>query len=188
MCNTRCTEVGNRDLREELAAREDITFGGIVTKVTQRFSKRGEPFGIVTIEDFNGPGELALFGEDWGRWNSRLIEGCSVFVTAKCFKKYPTSQYYSFTISNIEYLQTVKDNRIERFTIKVKSKDIDETVVSDIVSMVTDTPGRTELYFNVYDEETSTNVLLRAHAHGIEVKNDLVQYVTEKEAMSYTLN
>ncbi len=188
MCNTRCTEVGNRDLREELAAREDITFGGIVTKVTQRFSKRGEPFGIVTIEDFNGPGELALFGEDWGRWNSRLIEGCSVFVTAKCFKKYPTSQYYSFTISNIEYLQTVKDNRIERFTIKVKSKDIDETVVSDIVSMVTDTPGRTELYFNVYDEETSTNVLLRAHAHGIEVKKDLVQYVTEKEAMSYTLN
>ena len=188
MCNTRCTEVGNRDLREELAARKDITFGGIVTKVTQRFSKRGEPFGIVTIEDFNGPGELALFGEDWGRWNSRLIEGCSVFVTAKCFKKYPTSQYYSFTISNIEYLQTVKDNRIERFTIKVKSKDIDETVVSDIVSMVTDTPGRTELYFNVYDEETSTNVLLRAHAHGIEVKKDLVQYVTEKEAMSYTLN
>ena len=188
MCNTRCTEVGNRDLREELAAREDITFGGIVTKVTQRFSKRGEPFGIVTIEDFNGPGELALFGEDWGRWNSRLIEGCSVFVTAKCFKKYPTSQYYSFTISNIEYLQTVKDNRIERFTIKVKSKDIDETVVSDIVSMVTDTPGRTELYFNVYDEETSTNVLLRAHAHGIEVKKDLVQYVTEKEVMSYTLN
>ena len=38
MCNTTCSEVGDRDLREQLASREDITFGGIVTKVTQRFS------------------------------------------------------------------------------------------------------------------------------------------------------
>ena len=188
MCNTTCAEVGDRDLREQLASREDITFGGIVTKVTQRFSKRGEPFGVVTIEDFNGPGELALFGEEWGRWNGRLTEGCSVFVTAKCFKKYQNSQYYSLTISNIEYLQTVKDNRIERFTISINSDVINDVTVDDILSMITDTEGRTKLYINLHDEQSGANILLFARSQGIEVKKNLVDYITETQGMSYTVN
>ena len=188
MCNTTCAEVGDRDLREQLASREDITFGGIVTKVTQRFSKRGEPFGVVTIEDFNGPGELALFGEEWGRWNGRLTEGCSVFVTAKCTKKYQNSQYYSLTISNIEYLQTVKDNRIERFTISINSDVINDVTVDDILSMITDTEGRTKLYINLHDEQSGVNILLFARSQGIEVKKNLVDYITETQGMSYTVN
>ncbi len=188
MCNTTCAEVGDRDLREQLALREDITFGGIVTKVTQRFSKRGEPFGVVTIEDFNGPGELALFGEEWGRWNGRLTEGCSVFVTAKCSKKYQNSQYYSLTISNIEYLQTVKDNRIERFTISINSDVINDVTVDDILSMITDTEGRTKLYINLHDEQSGANILLFARSQGIEVKKNLVDYITETQGMSYTVN
>ena len=188
MCNTTCAEVGDRDLREQLASREDITFGGIVTKVTQRFSKRGEPFGVVTIEDFNGPGELALFGEEWGRWNGRLTEGCSVFVTAKCSKKYQNSQYYSLTIANIEYLQTVKDNRIERFTISINSDVINDVTVDDILSMITDTEGRTKLYVNLHDEQSGANILLFARSQGIEVKKNLVDYITETQGMSYTVN
>ena len=188
MCNTTCAEVGDRDLREQLASREDITFGGIVTKVTQRFSKRGEPFGVVTIEDFNGPGELALFGEEWGRWNGRLTEGCSVFITAKCSKKYQNSQYYSLTISNIEYLQTVKDNRIERFTISINSDVINDVTVDDILSMITDTEGRTKLYINLHDEQSGANILLFARSQGIEVKKNLVDYITETQGMSYTVN
>ena len=188
MCNTTCVEVGDRDLREQLASREDITFGGIVTKVTQRFSKRGEPFGVVTIEDFNGPGELALFGEEWGRWNGRLTEGCSVFITAKCSKKYQNSQYYSLTISNIEYLQTVKDNRIERFTISINSDVINDVTVDDILSMITDTEGRTKLYINLHDEQSRANILLFARSQGIEVKKNLVDYITETQGMSYTVN
>lgn len=188
LCNTSCTEAGNRENYAELSMRQEVTFGGIVTKVTQRFNKRGEPFGIVTIEDFGGPGEIALFGEEWGRWGARLTEGSSVCVTAKYTKRYESSQYYSMTIQNIEYLQTVKDKRIERFTINMKSKDIDDEVVNDITSMVTNTPGRTELYFNIKDEENNSNVLLLAKVGRIEVKQHLVQYVKEHESMSYSLN
>ncbi len=188
LCNTTCSEVGNRENFEALSERQELTFGGIVTKVNSRFDKSGKPFGIVTIEDFEGSGELALFGEDWGRWGSRLIEGSSVFITAKCTKKYANSSYYYLFVQNIEYLQTVRENRIERFTINVKSKAIDETVVNDILSMVTGTQGKTELYFNINDEENNTNLLLHASTGGIEVNRHLVQYVIDTENMSYTVN
>lgn len=188
MCNTKCSEVGDRSLQNELAQREDLTFGGIVTKVTQRFSRQGSPFGIVTIEDFNGSGEIALFGEEWGKWNGKLTEGCSVFVKAKYVKRFPTSQYFSLVIQNVEYLQTVKEQRIERFTINVNSKSLDESIVNDILSMVSDNPGHTDLYFNIHDEESHSNVLLHSRNNRIEVKKDLVQYVKEQPEMSYSIN
>lgn len=188
MCNTKCSEVGDRSLQAELAQREELTFGGIVTRVTQRFSRQGSPFGLVTIEDFNGSGEIALFGEEWGKWNGKLTEGCSVFVKAKYIKRFPTSQFFSLVIQNVEYLQTVRDNRIERFTINVPAKVIDEGIANDILSMVDDCPGHTDLYFNIHDEESHTNVLLHSSNSRIEIRKELVQYVEAQPEMSYSIN
>jgi len=188
LCNTSCAEVGNRDNREELSQRGELTFGGMVTKVNTRYNKRGEPFGIVTIEDFEGPGELALFGDDWARWQGWFKEGSPVYVIAKCFKRFPTSQYYSFNVISVEFLAKVKDTRINRLTISVKSKALDEATVSDLLSLVDEKPGRTELYFNVDDEETGTKLLLRATTKRVEVGKQLVEYVDGRQDMTLVLN
>ena len=188
LCNTSCAEVGNRDNREELSQRGELTFGGMVTKVNTRYNKRGEPFGIVTIEDFEGPGELALFGDDWARWQGWFKEGSPVYVIAKCFKRFPTSQYYSFNVVSVEFLAKVKDTRINRLTISVKSKALDEATVSDLLSLVEEKPGRTELYFNVDDEETGTKLLLRATTKRVEVGKQLVEYVDGRQDMTLFLN
>ena len=187
MCNTLCKEVV-KDNYEELAGREEITFGGIVTHVNQRFNKQGKPFGIVTIEDFEGPGEIALFGEDWGKWSGMLTENCSVYITGKCDKRYATSNNYYFNINSIEYLQTVKSERVSRFTINVNGNDIDTAMVNDILTTMGDKPGKTELYFNIKDDENNTNILLKSSARPIEVSKELVNYVDQHEKLSYSVN
>ncbi|MBR5084350.1 MAG: DNA polymerase III subunit alpha, partial [Prevotella sp.] len=69
LCNTPCSQLSEKD---ELAKKEVVTFGGVVTSVKAKFSKNGSPCGFVTIEDFNGSGEIALFGEEWGKWRGML--------------------------------------------------------------------------------------------------------------------
>ena len=187
MCNTLCKDVV-KDNYEELAGREEITFGGIVTHVNQRFNKQGKPFGIVTIEDFEGPGEIALFGEDWGKWSGMLTENCSVYITGKCDKRYATSNNFYFNINSIEYLQTVKSERVSRFTINVNGNDIDTAMVNDILTTMGDKPGKTELYFNIKDDENNTNILLKSSARPIEVSKELVNYVDQNNKLSYSVN
>ncbi len=187
MCNTLCKDVV-KDNYEELAGREEITFGGIVTHVNQRFNKQGKPFGIVTIEDFEGPGEIALFGEDWGKWSGMLTENCSVYITGKCDKRYATSNNYYFNINSIEYLQTVKSERVSRFTINVNGNDIDTAMVNDILTTMGDKPGKTELYYNIKDDENNTNILLKSSARPIEVSKELVNYVDQNDKLSYSVN
>ena len=188
LCNTLCKEMGDRSMHEQLAERGDLTFGGIVTKVDKRFDKRGEPFGIVTIEDFEGAGDIAIFGEEWGRWSGMLQEGYSVFVKARYGKRFPTSRMFTLTISSVEFLQSAKDKRIERFTINVPSDKIDDTVANDIETMVQSKKGPTELYFNITDESTNAHVMLRASKQRFEVTKDLVQYIEDNKSMSYTIN
>ena len=187
LCNTRCNEV-TRENYDRLAQRQELTFGGIVTDVKQRFTKRGEPFGIVTIEDYDGPGEIALFGNDWGQWNSRLIVSSSVYITAQLTKKFASSNFFSLQIKNVEYMQSVKEQHINRLTITLHARDINEVVTNDILSLVNDSPGHTELFFNINDEENKANILLRAVKKKIEVTNHLVNFLEQQSNMSYQLN
>ena len=62
----------------------DLTLGGMVTAVRKGISKTGKPYGIVTMEDFTGAYELALFGQDWPTWGSYMDVGNTLYITAKC--------------------------------------------------------------------------------------------------------
>ena len=70
LCNTHCVELGDK---MELLKKGKVTFGGMVTAVRTGFTKKGSAYGVVSIEDYYGAGELALFGEDWGNHNSKFI-------------------------------------------------------------------------------------------------------------------
>lgn len=185
LCNTRCPELENKDA---LAQKEEIVVGGIVTDVKSKFTKTGKPCGFVRLEDFEGAGELALFGEEWGRWNGMLAKGCTVMVTMKCVKRFRDSKFYDLRIQGIEYLQTVKDKRVNRITIDVPSDSVDDTVVTDITTLLSDHPGNTEVFFQIEDASSRRKVLLRAGRLRVDVSHELVSYINRNPKMSYRIN
>ncbi|EFZ37119.1 DNA polymerase III, alpha subunit [Hoylesella oralis ATCC 33269] len=185
MCNTHCSELDNK---AELAKKNEITIGGIVTGVKSKFTKTGKPCGFVTIEDYEGSGELAFFGEEWGKWNGMLTEGCTVFITAKCLQKYRDSDYYDFRISDIQYMQTIKKERIEKFTITMNDVAVDESLVNDIATMVVQNPGTTQLYIQIVDKEHNNSILLRSMAKTVNLTHDFINYIESNPEMSYHVN
>ena len=184
MCNTHCNEL---DDKVELAKKEDISVGGIVTAVKERFGKSGKKFGIVTLEDFETSGELAIFGEEWGRWQGMLTEGCTVFIKAKCTDPYNRGTY-RLQISDIQYLQTVKEERIEKLTINLKADKVDAATVSDLSTMVSDNPGSTQLFFQIVNAENNRPVTLRSRLKGVNVNRELIQFIEANEDMEYHIN
>jgi DNA polymerase-3 subunit alpha len=185
VCNTHCNELSDLS---SLAQREKVTLGGIVTGVRSKFYKNGKPYGVVTIEDFEGTGEFALFGEDWGKWKGLLIEGSTVFVSGKCQPRKYDEKLYSFYVSDIQYLQTVKDNQIEKFTISFKGSSMTPETVDEISNIIADSPGNTELYFKISDTTQKNSVLLHAKDKTINVSNKLILYINSQENMSYQIN
>ena len=185
LCNTRCDELADVN---QLKNREDVTIGGIVTAVRTRFDKRGMPCGFVTIEDFKGSGELALFGNDWGTWSGWFTEGASVYITAKVTPRFAYSDIMSLKVQNVEYLQSVKDRAIERITISMSTSQLDDTVVTELTELIAASPGKTQIYFLLHDAAGKNHVLLRSASKTIDVRRELIDYIEQTDALSYKIN
>ncbi len=185
LCNTRCTEL--QDV-QQLKDREQVVVGGIVTAVRTRFDKRGNPCGFVTIEDFEGSGELAMFGEDWGRWNGMFTDGASVFIKATARPRFQNSQLYDLKVSDIQRLQTVKDKAIEQITITINVDTIDEQVVAELSELISEHPGRTRLYLQLRNSTNTCNVLTQSRKYLIDVKHHLIDYINSTEGLAYKIN
>lgn len=188
LCNTHIEEIGRGADMDQLSKREEITFGGIITAVNERFSqKTGKPFGFVTIEDFEGSGELALFGDDWARWNGLMKENYTIFVTAKCQPRYRNSNLYELKVQNVEQLYDVKAHRLERFTISVDASSVNDQTVSDLVTLVEQNEGSTQLYIELHTAEQSS-VTLHCRNKGVNVDRALLDFIANEENMSYKIN
>ena len=189
MCNTHCSQIGRNADMTQLSKTDEVTFGGIVTAVTERFSqKTGKPFGFVTIEDFDGTGELALFGDDWARWNNLLKENYTIFVTAKCQPRYRNNpSMLELKVQNVEQLYDVKAHRLERFTITVDSVALDEELVSELSTIVDEHVGNTRLYIQLRTPE-NTMITLQSRNKGVNVDRKLIDFITASDKMEFKIN
>ena len=185
LCNTKCPEVADK---KELMDRGDITVGGIVTNVRESMTKKGKPCGFVMLEDFEGSGEIALFGEAWGRWRGMFSIGASVYIKAQITQMYAGSNFYDFNISDIQYLQTVKDKRIEKLTIVIDSQKISTTLVTDLCQKLSADPGPTHVYVQLDSIEDRRSITMRSKGMSVNVTKDLLSFIKENEALEYHIN
>ena len=185
LCNAKCVDLSDMT---KLNGREDILLGGIVTAVRQKFTKSGEPCGFVTIEDFDGSGELPLFGKDWGQWSGMFSEGASVYVTAKLQPRFQNSNQMELKVQNVEYLQTVKDKALERITISLVTDMLSEEIVADLNELISSHPGKTQLFFQLRDSQGKNHVLLRSKNNGVDVRHTLIDYIEKHEMLDYHIN
>ena len=185
LCNTQCQELNDRI---ELSKKQEVVLGGIVTTVRSKYNKTGKPCGFVTIEDFDGSGELALFGEEWGKWRGMLIAGCTVMVKAQFVQRFRNSDMMEMRITDIQYLQTVKDTQIEKITISLEADKLDDTTVSDLVTIIKDAPGTTQLFFQVRETSNSKPFVLRSRKEKIDISKELISFIKGCEALDYKIN
>ena len=185
LCNTKCTEL---DDLSTLSTKENIVLGGIITSVESRLTKTGKPCGFVVIEDFNGSGRIALFGEEWAKWQGMLREGYTVFIRAKCSLRFKDSKFFDFRIADIKLLQTVKEESIDKITLHVNVNDLNEELVDDLMSIVSANKGSTQLFLQVNDHINNTNFLMQAKEREIELTHDFLSYIEQHENISYTVN
>ena len=185
LCNAKCADLSDMS---NLNGREDILLGGIVTAIRTRFDKRGNPCGFVTLEDFDGSGELALFGEDWGHWSGMFAEGASVYITAKLQQRFQNSNQLELKVQNIEYLQGVKEKALDRITISLVTDMLDDQIVADLNELITSHPGKTKLFFQLRDSQGKNHVLLHSRSCGVDVRHSLIDYIDKHEMLDYQIN
>ncbi|MDE5924283.1 MAG: DNA polymerase III subunit alpha, partial [Muribaculaceae bacterium] len=102
-CNTTC---------EEFETKVDdgmhLTLGGMVVSMEEKMSKKGKPFGIVTLEDFRGKTQIRLFGRAYEVNKSRFVTGDAVYVEVKCQASTYNPSFIDMNFEKIVPLEQMK--------------------------------------------------------------------------------
>lgn len=187
LCNTRMSAVDDRDSLGQLAGRP-LTMGGIITGVRVSQSRDGRPFGVVKIEDYDGAGEVALFGDSWARWMGYMTLNSFVFITAHVEARRWDENSFSLRVDNVEFLANVKDTKIGKLTIKAYLEDLNDTLVAELLTRIQANAGKTALHFVISDRKENRTLPLQARNCRVDVNQALVDFLEESRELEYEIN
>ena len=169
-------------------ANKEVRLGGIVTGVRKGVTKKGLPYGIVTMEDYSGAGELALFGENWARFGSYMsTTDTTVFIKGRIQGKRYKPDEMELSIGSVEYLDNVKDRIIENINIYLPEISLTEDLIVQITDSVKNNPGKTELFISIIDAENGIHLNLQRRMGKITVTKQLIEAL-EDNNIPYTIN
>ena len=170
-------------------AGKTVRLGGIVTEIRSGTTKNGKPFGVATIEDFSGTGEIALFGENWVQWGGYLSVDRSVLITGNVAEHRFRPGEYELRISHIDWLADVSDKVVERITITVNTDILGKDDVEMIKSYADENPGNTTLHLVFVDATNPHNQLhMTSRSHRIKVKRQFLDDIEASDALTYSIN
>ena len=184
LCNTPFSKLSNP---AELKGRP-IVLGGMVTGVRVGMTKKGNPYGIVQFEDFEGTGEIAFFGKNWAQWQNYLKEGYPVLIHAAVEPRRFNPNMFDVNVRNIEYLADVKTSGIAEIQISSLATTLDIMETRELIALVDQNPGNTRISFSFSAPGRFRNIKVRAMKKKVNINRPFIDFLKQSSAFSnYTL-
>ena len=166
----------------------DIIIGGIVTSYREGLTKKGSPYGIITIEDYSGTAEIALFSKDFINYGAYGKEGLYLLVQGKVeIAKYNNKA--QLRISRISLMDEAMTGSIKDITIVVDSQNFDSSKASAVNEVVNKYIGGTgELRFEIIDKSQNYSVPLYSRSKRVKIDKELVSVLEAIDGVSVKVN
>ena len=165
----------------------EFSLGGIVTNVKTGISKRGSGYGIVTIEDYSGQGELALFGQDWPKWGGYMMVGSTLYITGQVQPGRYDATRVQLSIGDIQYLGDIKDNLIQKITIHLNVELLTDELVMHLGEILTGESGNVAVEIVFRNSDGSTLAMKPAELK-VRATRRLMDFLQTCEGVEYTIN
>ena len=186
VCNTRTSDL--KDLAPLMG--KQLRIGGMVTGIRHGTSKAGNPFGIFTLEDYEGAFDFALFGNNYIEFGKYMIKDLYLLIHATVQERGADYKYRKpsnpnepvvpeIKIMKIEVLNEVKDKLVNTLTVTMPLDQLDDEFAVDMTDMVIQNKGSVNIYFNVIDPITQQKVKLFARQCRVKINRDFYKMLSK---------
>jgi DNA polymerase-3 subunit alpha len=172
------------------------TVAGIVTEVKAITTRKGKPGGKVTVEDYSGTYEFALFGKDYETYMGKMKEHESLFIEGEIAERFPRkpeeldqgkAPSMGFRINDIFLLGNVAESRIKEITIDLDTVMLKGDFRKRLNATLKEFAGSTPLRVHLFDAHTGYRLDLSAKKIQVRVCSELLDRL-EKLGVNYQIN
>ncbi|MDR3285821.1 MAG: DNA polymerase III subunit alpha, partial [Prevotellaceae bacterium] len=186
LCNVQANDLS--DLSQFKNKR--ICFAGIITESKELVTKKGKPFGRVTIEDYSGSYSFSLFDREWIENKNYFTLNYFLFVrgTVSERKKYIRKDEQGREIENndipvfdirfekIMMLHDVRNDLITGIEIIVPLSKVNADFIKQTTKQISKNKGDKRLSFVFIDEEKNIRIEQTSRKYKIKISDEFLEY------------
>lgn len=152
----------------------DLMFPAIVTFSEHRFTKNGDGFGTLIIEDYQESFRLNLFKENYLRYKHFMLPGAFLIIKGRIeIPRFRTQ--LEFVPFGIELLQDLREKNTKQIQLKISSRNLNEELIQKLNQLFTDNQGSCPIKFNVFDTVEGLEINLPSRSIRIKPSNELFE-------------
>lgn len=165
---------------------KELFFAAIVTDVEHRLTRRGDPFGTLTIEDYGDSYRLNIFRENYLKFKHFMEIGTFVVIRGRV--EVPRHRVeLEFVPSSIELLSELRDKKSKKLILKLSNRQVNEELIQSLNALFSENNGYCKLEFHVTDHNESLHVVLPSRNKSVQPNNDLIRKLA-KLGIEYKLS
>jgi DNA polymerase-3 subunit alpha len=122
-----------------------VKFAGIVTREVVKEGKNGNKYGFYTIEDKSGSIDIALFKDNFLKYNHLLQMDNFVYIKGNVKANYFDKSRTEMLSNEIMLLENVMDENSNMIKIQILLNEIDNNFTNSFIDAIKNNPGTTKL-------------------------------------------
>ncbi len=177
----------SQDLKDLMPLMDkQFRIGGMVTSIRTGTTKNGNPYGIFTLEDYEGAHEFALFGKNYEEFGKYMIKDLYLLISGIVQRKGADyNRNYNpgdpivpeIRIRKISIMNGVKEKLIKSLNLTFPLEELNEEIVTELTVMFEENKGKIHAYFDIVDLTTQNKIKLFARQHRIDINQSVYRFL-----------
>lgn len=153
---------------------KEFTFAAVITTAEHRMTRNNDPFGKIIVEDYENSHEIMFWRENYLRFKHMLQDNLFVAISGRIEIPARRNQL-EFVIHNIELLHEVLERKAKAINVKLNVRDVDQILISDLMRTCDENPGKCQLNFILFDENTKTELKMNSRTIKVDPNKNLIK-------------
>lgn len=134
-----------------------VSVGGMITERREALTKKGDPMGVLILEDPDAKVEVVCFPRNWAEMRGIFSVGDVVVVTGRVQERGDTV----LLAEKIIPLEVVERDQVPQVRLRVDGRGISSEVVREVLRELKNFPGKSPVLLEVQDGSTMALLRLR---------------------------
>jgi DNA polymerase-3 subunit alpha len=174
------------DLIANHQQRPFLLLAGLVSKVSHKVSKNGNPWGVFEISDFSGRFEFRLFGTEYQQFKFLLDEGMAVFCKGR-FQTGWREQEMEFKLLEVTLLEDIAQKLTKNLTLRLPLEGINTNLIADLEKLIKSEKGGHQVRIDVIEGFSRTKLSFSLKENKVHANTHLIRKL-EKMGIECLLN
>jgi DNA polymerase-3 subunit alpha len=168
---------------------KELAIAAICTGVQDRMTKKGKPFGILSVEDYFASYDFFIFGEDYIKLKPYFVHGQYLFIKGKVIpRKWSKDENeLEFKIASIELLSELREAKVKGITLNISNSDITDELINNIYKILDQHKGKCEFNIQIKDDDEGV-IKLNSRSKRIDLNDEFLQNINKIKEVTYKLN